>query len=134
MAESKVFERVLDRTKQMVQDNERVKRLLVDVGEKLSRIGDGSSESQSLVKLIKMLIRMVRAHVSGTYRAFSSGTVVMSVFVLVYFLMPLDLIPDLLPVLGFTDDLSVSVFIMRRFQGDIERYRAWEKEQLAENE
>lgn len=134
MAESKVFERVLDRTKQMVQNNERVKRLLVDVGEKLSRIGDGSSESQSLVKLIKMLIRMVRAHVSGTYRAFSSGTVVMSVFVLVYFLMPLDLIPDLLPVLGFTDDLSVSVFIMRRFQGDIERYRAWEKEQLAENE
>ena len=36
-----------------------------------------------------------------------------------YFIFPLDLLPDLLPIIGFTDDLSVLIFAMSVVKGKI---------------
>ena len=36
-----------------------------------------------------------------------------------YFIFPLDIIPDLLPVIGFTDDLSVLMFALSVVKGKI---------------
>jgi len=36
-----------------------------------------------------------------------------------YFIFPLDLLPDLLPIIGFTDDLSVLMFAMAVVKGKI---------------
>jgi len=36
-----------------------------------------------------------------------------------YFIFPLDIIPDLLPIIGFTDDLSVLMFAMSVVKGKI---------------
>jgi len=36
-----------------------------------------------------------------------------------YFIFPLDLLPDLLPVIGFTDDLSVLMFALSVVKGKI---------------
>lgn len=36
-----------------------------------------------------------------------------------YFILPLDLIPDFIPVMGFTDDLAAMVFALRMVQSNI---------------
>ena len=36
-----------------------------------------------------------------------------------YFIFPLDILPDLLPVIGFTDDLSVLLFAISVVKGKI---------------
>jgi len=36
-----------------------------------------------------------------------------------YFILPFDLVPDLLPVIGFTDDLSVLVFTLSIVKGKV---------------
>ena len=36
-----------------------------------------------------------------------------------YFILPFDIIPDLLPVIGFTDDLSVLMFALSVVKGKI---------------
>ena len=126
MEDRRIYHRVFDKTKNMVKDNERLKKLVLTVGEKLSKIGDGSSDSKRFVAQLKLLIRMVRAHVNGAYRAFAPMTLIMFVFALVYFITPIDLIPDFVPALGFTDDIAVALMIMRRFSSDIEEYKHWE--------
>ena len=40
----------------------------------------------------KLLIRMIRAHISGAYRAFAPMTLLMFAFALIYFITPIDLI------------------------------------------
>ena len=132
MAESLLYNRVLNRAKSAIQDNDRLRELLIGVGEKLVNVGDGTGESQSFVKLIKMLIRMISSHISGAYRSFSPLTLLMTVFSLIYFITPLDLIPDFVPALGFTDDLAVTVMIMKRFTEDIDKYREWEQSHLSQ--
>jgi uncharacterized membrane protein YkvA (DUF1232 family) len=132
MSESRIYNRVLNRAKSAVRDNGRLREVLIEVGEKLVKVGDKTGESESFVKLIKMLIRMLSNHISGAYRSFSPLTLVMTVFSLIYFITPLDLIPDFIPALGFTDDLAVIVMVMRRFTEDLDRYREWERSHLSQ--
>ena len=44
---------------------------------------------------------------------------------LLYFLLPADLIPDFIPLVGYLDDLAVLTTIMNSLKGEINAYRAW---------
>ncbi|MEQ9230564.1 MAG: YkvA family protein [Cyclobacteriaceae bacterium] len=132
MSERRVYHRILDRAKEMVNDNDRLRNLVINAGERLSKIGDDSEEGKGFLKHVKLLIRMIRAHVSGAYRAFSTMTLVLFVFALLYFITPLDLIPDIIPALGFTDDIAVALMVFKRCSADIQKYRKWEEAELSQ--
>lgn len=132
MSDRRVYHRILDRAREVVKDNDRLKGVLVSAGDRLSKIGDGTNESKGFLRQLKLLVRMVRAHINGSYRAFAPMTLLMFVFALLYFITPIDLIPDFVPALGFTDDIAVAIMIMRRFSTDIEKYREWEEAQVVE--
>jgi uncharacterized membrane protein YkvA (DUF1232 family) len=46
---------------------------------------------------------------------------------LLYFIIPMDLIPDYLPVVGYLDDLAVLTTIVNSLHEEIEKYRSWKK-------
>ena len=46
---------------------------------------------------------------------------------LLYFILPVDLIPDFLPLFGYLDDLAVLTTIMNSLKGEINQYRDWKK-------
>ncbi len=86
----------------------------------------GKGSSPGLMDSLRTLMRMVNAYRLGTYRAVPWPTIGKIVAILVYFVLPLDFIPDVLPVLGFTDDFALILWALRSFAGDIEAFRAWE--------
>ena len=47
------------------------------------------------------------------------------VFAFIYLLSPLDVIPDVIPVLGFTDDVSVFGLVLAGFAKEIQDYKEW---------
>lgn len=61
----------------------------------------------------------------GEYRAISPQAFVSVVAALLYFLSPLDAIPDWLPGLGFIDDLAVLGWVMRRWSDELSAFRNW---------
>jgi uncharacterized membrane protein YkvA (DUF1232 family) len=50
----------------------------------------------------------------------------MVVGALLYFITPLDVIPDLIPALGFTDDAALVLWVYKNIREDIEKFRQWE--------
>jgi len=52
--------------------------------------------------------------------------VVIIIASLVYFLSPIDLLPDIIPVLGFTDDVAFLTFIFRSLGDEIEKFEIWD--------
>ena len=46
---------------------------------------------------------------------------------LLYFILPTDLIPDFIPVIGYVDDLAVITTIMNSLKKEIKDYRIWKK-------
>ena len=48
---------------------------------------------------------------------------------LAYVVLPIDIIPDFIPGVGFIDDIFVVGFVMKSINDEIERYKAFKGEQ-----
>lgn len=75
------------------------------------------------------LVRLVRSWAGGDYRQVSPKTILSVVGAVLYFVSPLDAIPDFIPVVGLADDVAVVAAVVRSVRGDLERFRQWEAEQ-----
>ena len=110
----------------------RLIELAKDVVNKLQTVGfkGNLAEFQNGVQL---LIRMVRAYASGEYRAISWKSLVSIVAVLIYFVSPIDLIPDFLPVIGITDDVALVIWLIKTLGDEINKFSNWEKQEKTIN-
>jgi len=75
------------------------------------------------------LMRLVRAWAVGRYDAIPWRTVAMAIGALVYFVNPLDAIPDVLLGIGYLDDASVLAMVVASLRGDLEKFAQWEREE-----
>jgi len=78
------------------------------------------------------LIRLLRAWLNGSYRKVPWRSIIAAVAALLYFVNPLDVVPDFVPFWGFIDDVAVISFVFNSIRKDINRFMAWEKEQAGE--
>lgn len=81
---------------------------------------------------LQLLRALSLAWFKGEYRQISSQALLMVVAALLYFLTPLDAVPDWLVGVGFVDDLAVLAWVMRTWQGELEAFRAWRDQQSPE--
>ena len=51
---------------------------------------------------------------------------------LLYFLSPLDMIPDWLPGVGLLDDLAVLAWVVRHWQAELDAFKVWRDAQSRE--
>ena len=63
------------------------------------------------------LIRLTRAYFSKQYIDVPWQTIVLAIAALIYFVSPIDLIPDFIPVVGYLDDVAVISFVAAFHQG-----------------
>lgn len=105
--------------------------VLNEVANKLASKESGDKFKQ-VFDVGRTLVRLVRNYMSGEYRQVETSTVVSALGVLLYTLSPVDLVPDFIPVVGFLDDLALISWFIEKFQGEILRFREWEKTHAAE--
>lgn len=89
--------------------------------------GSANSRIRELSDQIKRLGRLVRAYADGSYRDVHAGSIALAVAAILYFVSPLDLIPDAIPGAGLVDDATVIAFVLSRLQLELDRFAAWER-------
>ena len=78
-----------------------------------------------------LLFRFVRAWALGDYRDAPPRSIVWAIFAIIYFLSPIDLIPDFLPG-GYIDDIFVIAYVVKKIKVDLDKFSAWEKARKAD--
>jgi uncharacterized membrane protein YkvA (DUF1232 family) len=122
---SGLVRRALRAARKALASNPTVMRLLTAASAMLER---NPGRLGNLAGEVGALIRMARESLRGTYRRVPRRTLVAVVGGLIYFLDPLDLIPDAIPVLGFLDDAVVLAWVISQVRRDLDLYLAWERE------
>jgi uncharacterized membrane protein YkvA (DUF1232 family) len=79
---------------------------------------------------LRSLFRMVKGWASGRYRQVPWKTVVLSTGAILYFLDPIDIVPDVIPMLGFIDDIAVLRWVIGGIQADLSKFRDWEESRV----
>ena len=127
--ELSAYEKKAEKT---LKDENRVKNLLNNVTEKLQDAAKHNEKLQQFFRGLKIMSRMVRAFIHGRYKEVPWKSIVVLVAGLLYFVTPIDLIPDFIPALGLLDDAAMVAFIFRILNEDIEAFLAWETKQKLE--
>lgn len=77
------------------------------------------------------LMRLLRAWIRREYTAVPWESGVLALGAVLYFLSPIDLIPDLIPIVGYLDDVSIVAWVIQSIRGDVRDFLAWEAEHRA---
>ena len=111
-------------------------RLISQVVAKIKEEGhrfDSGLLNKGKAKLM-VFVELVKAYTKGTYRNLPKNSLLKIVAGLLYFLLVPDLIPDLLPIFGFVDDLSLLIWIANSVKKDLEDFEEWQKNQPSQPE
>jgi uncharacterized membrane protein YkvA (DUF1232 family) len=90
--------------------------------------GAGARSSDGLLADLAATWRMIRAYVRGDYRDVRLRSVLAVVTGVLYFLSPIDLIPDVFLLLGLTDDVIVVSLVFTMLRQELAGFRAWERQ------
>ena len=71
-------------------------------------------------------LRLIKAWASGKYREAPWKSIALVIGAVLYFVSPIDAIPDFIPLIGFMDDAFIIGFVMRAIRKDVRAFREWE--------
>ena len=127
IASSPLFKTFLGKAEEYVKKPLRIKKLLNDAYQKASEKNELGTLAQEAWETLQVLFRLVRTSVSGEYTGLPTATVIAAVAVLIYFLSPIDLIPDFIPVIGLLDDVALLAWFSTKLKTEMDHFQEWEK-------
>ena len=123
--DSKYFKEALKKGEDIIQKDQL--GLLNLIKRALQKVTDIAANSNlTVVKLLNHYIvlfsQLIKAYVQGTYRKLPAIALAKIAAVLIYFISPFDFIPDVLPIIGFTDDLALVLWVGKSIKSELDEF------------
>lgn len=99
----------------------------------LGRIG-GTSVFGNILDTIRLSYDLIADSVAGKYKGVSAATIALLAGGLAYLALPIDLIPDLIPIAGWMDDVAVLTWIFAQCRTELSRYKKYRKTRLTHDD
>ena len=115
------FDKSKEKAKKLLEDEDKMDRFLERLEKKLKHI----PVVGGILSEIPTLISLVKAFIQKKYLEIPIGSVIAIVGALIYFLSPVDLIPDLLPAIGLADDAAVLTLAFKLVHDDVVEFKSW---------
>ena len=125
MTDHKIGEELVKNGARRVTDKDVEK--VIDKSVEIQRRFSLGGPLQRFIEDGQLLISVVKDYWSGAYRQVPFGTVAAIVFTLIYVFNPLDLVPDVLPIIGQVDDAAVVAACLMLVEHDLRGYQLWKQ-------
>ncbi|WP_187264016.1 YkvA family protein [Pontibacter beigongshangensis] len=126
VAQSPIFKNILKKAEQFLQHPMQVTKLLADSLKKAATKKNIGTLATEAWENLQVLSRMIKAAMAGEYKGIPTSTLVGGIAVFIYFLTPIDLIPDVIPVIGLLDDATLLAWFMTSIKSELDRFNEWE--------
>lgn len=94
-----------------------------DISNKTSKLD--LNRFTKMINQIKLALSLIRDFRNKRYNEIPWRSITMLVAAVLYFINPFDMVPDILPVFGFTDDALFFAAVFKFIQSDLEVYCNW---------
>ena len=102
-------------------DPDDIEKLLVKLEHKLKEI----PKVGGVLSHVPVFISLIRSYVRKEYTTLPIVSAVGILTALIYFLSPVDMIPDAIPGVGLIDDAAVVAIVWTLVETDVENYQEW---------
>lgn len=123
--DSKYFKEALIKGEDIIQKDSL--GLLNLIKRALQKVTETAANSNlTVVKLLNHYVvlfsQLIKAYIQGTYRKLPAIALAKIAAVLIYFISPFDFIPDVLPIIGFTDDLALVLWVGKSIKNELDEF------------
>ena len=109
---------------------ERLSKLITDAQNKFGRYKGGTLSN--IIEPFATAIRLIKAYASGNYRDIPKERLALLVTSIVYFVMPIDVVPDFILTLGHLDDIAVLTWTFQTVADELKKFVLWETQKESE--
>ena len=127
---NRFFDLAVDQAARLAGKKSRILLLIARLGTKMNKVNWSPVQRQLLKEKFFVFGRFARAYATGKYKSVPWKTMLIVLAAVIYFINPLDLIPDLVPIVGFTDDFAVLIWVYNAIQVEIDKFLEWEGSQV----
>ncbi len=120
------FKKARQKAEKLLHQKDRLSKLFEQAQSKAKQKARNLTEVKNE---LSALIRLIQAWTNGSYNKIPVKSIVYAIAAVVYFVNPLDLIPDFILFTGFLDDISVVSFVVKSIREDIDAFLSWENSQ-----
>lgn len=120
--------RLKNRAENYLHNPERSWHLLENAVKKAWNNKDNQNLQPDFWTHLKAFFRLLKAYLRREYTAIPWRSIVLVVAAIIYFVSPIDLLLDWIPLAGFVDDAAVLVFVTRQIRKDLDNFLTWEGE------
>lgn len=121
--ESASYKKAKNKAEEYANDPDQLNELL----DKASNKANGKKGRLDAVwTQLMACFRLIRAYAKGNYRDIPWSSLVMLVASVIYFVMPVDLIPDFIVGLGLLDDAALLSWTVNALRLEIDAFLEWE--------
>ena len=111
------------RAAEIVKSPDKLRAMVDEAREKAESAGGASNPIAGVIDDLKTMFELLRAVARGDYRL-RKETLILIAGAVLYFLIPIDVIPDFIPVAGFIDDAAVIAWVVKTCKTEIDLFRA----------
>jgi uncharacterized membrane protein YkvA (DUF1232 family) len=123
--QSNAYSKASTKAKIYVNDPEKLNELIRQAKEKADEEGKGPFDE--IWEEFTMTIRLLNAYAKGQYRNVPLQTLLIFIAAIIYFVMPVDLVPDFLAGVGLLDDAALLGMVLKSFRADLHHFKLWEQ-------
>jgi len=120
---AKKFDECKKKAVEMLENAEKLDQFLARVDEKFKKLGTPGKK----LAYIPEMIMLIRSYAIKEYEDISLVEIIAIIAALIYFVSPLDIIPDALPGIGVLDDALVIAVVIGWCDDDLDKYMEWRK-------
>jgi uncharacterized membrane protein YkvA (DUF1232 family) len=89
-----------------------------------SKVNMNAGPLRRIIGDVKDLYHLTKDAIKGDYKLHPVNLGIIAGGLL-YFIIPADLVPDFIPIVGLVDDIAILTTIINSMQGELRKYRNW---------
>jgi uncharacterized membrane protein YkvA (DUF1232 family) len=111
-----------EEAKKLIEDKDETNKKLDEAFKKAS---ENKGKLGEVWDYLQLFFSISRDYINGKYRNIPTGSIIAIIAAILYFLSPIDLIPDFIPVVGYIDDIFVLGLVFSQVKTDLDEYKIW---------
>lgn len=120
----KELEKGYKEAEKLLENEDKLERFLQRLEKKLKIIPIAGDK----LAVVPVMASLLKNYAEKEYTDIPIGTIIAIISALMYFVSPIDFVPDSIPVLGYFDDAAVVAACWKLVQSDVDGYVEWRKE------
>ncbi|MED4205466.1 YkvA family protein [Neobacillus mesonae] len=116
------YKKYESKAKEYMHDKEKAENLLYKA---INKANDRKGRLTEVWEKLQLLFEAFKAWIKGDYRELPTKSIITIIATIIYFVSPVDLIPDFIVGLGLFDDAAVIGFAIKQVVGDLEKFKDW---------